>query len=78
MSKYNITVSGNNVAPVDGAGADTVSVDELDTDMTEDMESLTLSEDTLSYIAATNTCIAFGVFLLVGLILAKMAWGRFN
>lgn len=89
MSFYrNTTTSGNNTAPVDRTDSgsfpmdqtdtDTVSVDEADIDLMEGMESMVLSEDTypLDYLAATDTCLAFGVFFLAGLLLARMAWGH--
>ena len=59
------------------SGSDIIT-DEVDVDDIEDMESLTLAEDTLTYIAVTDTCIAFGIFFLIGLILAKTTWGRFK
>lgn len=39
-------------------------------------ESLILSTEAFDHIAVTDTCIAFGVFFLVGLLLARMTWGR--
>ena len=79
-------VSGNDAVRTEETDADTMTAGKADADTAveeadiavEDMESLTLAEDTLTYIAVTNTCIAFGVFLLVGLILVKIAWGRFK
>lgn len=57
---------------------DVVATDNRDFYITGDTESLELSEvmPLLDYIGVTNTCIAFGIFFLVGLLLAKITWGR--
>lgn len=60
-----VTVSGSDII-----------MDEVDTDTITVLENVVLSDDTLSYIAETDVCIAFGIFFLIGLLLARMTWGR--
>lgn len=55
------------------------STDEEETDGNTLGEGLVLSDEltcSVDHIAATNTCLSFGVFFLIGLLLARMAWGR--
>ena len=73
--------------PTDGKEADSMPTDNKETDSVptdakgEDAsgmyESIVLSDasGTSEYTDATITCIAFGVFFLVGLFLARMTWG---